>query len=36
MDSERQKDKYILFVVLGVIAMILVNSYIDELIMGIF
>ena len=36
MDSERQKDKYILFIVLGVIAMILVNSYIDEIFRGLF
>ena len=36
MDSQRQKDKYILFVVIGVIVLILVNSYIDEIFRGLF
>jgi len=36
MDSERQKDKYILFVVLAVMVLILVDSYIDEIFRGLF
>ena len=36
MDSERQKDKYILFVVFAVMVLILVDSYIDEIFRGLF